>query len=220
MPYKLTYEQMNGLLEKPETGMGYQYVEASMHDYSSLRGIVLNAEVFIPENRIDKIIGVSFHKYTSILNEAEQSGYIRRLNIISKSNLHLGETRHFTKASKSPASESGISYSQKNDVFKRFSPFLNDHRVNSDGSLKQGSYATTEADARNVTTGIQATLRYALPSDDPAIYVFTIIPPEMTPVRIGQVEPANGKPGGGVEVLFEQGSPKNTVTGPIQIREK
>ena len=57
MPYKLDSYQLRELITQPETGMGYQYVEADMNDYSSLRGVVLNAEIFVPENKIEKIIG-------------------------------------------------------------------------------------------------------------------------------------------------------------------
>ena len=217
MPYKLSTEQVRELVNQPETGMGYQYVEASMNDFSIVKGVVLNSEVFIPEEKIEKIMGKRFITYSAVLNEAESPGYIRKINVIGRDRLHLGETKYFAKAAGTPASQAVISLTEKDQIFKRFSPYGNDHRINEDGSLKPGAYATTEADARNAKTGTEATNRYALPSDEPAIYVFTIQPPEKTPVRIGTVEPANGKPGGGTEVLFENGSPKNTVTGPNTI---
>jgi len=44
-----------------------------------------------------------------------------------------------------------------------------------------GSYATTEADAKNVKTGKEAVARYALPNPDPASYVYTI-KPKPTPI--------------------------------------
>lgn len=217
MPYKLATEQIRELIAQPETGMGYQYVEATMSDSASLRGVVLNAELFIPENRIEKIMGRQFLTYASLLQEAERPGYIRKLRVIEKGSLHLGETKYFAKVAGVPASESVISLTTKNQIFKRFSPYINDRRIGENGSLLPGAYATTETDAHNVKTGTEATQRYALPSDDPAIYVFTISPPEKTSVRIGVVQPANDKPGGGVEVLFENGAPQKTVTGPDTI---
>jgi len=220
MPYKLDTQQIRELVAQPETGMGYQYVEATTSDFSFLKGVVLNAELFIPENRIEKIMGKYPLSYSTILQEAEQPGYIRKLRVIERGGLHLGETRYFAKSTGKPASEAAISLTEKNQIFKRFSPYINDHRIGENGSLLPGAYATTEVDARNVKTGIEATQRYALPSEDPAIYVFTILPPEKTSVCIGVVEPANGKPGGGVEVLFKNGSPKNTVTGPGTIPAK
>lgn len=217
MPYKLSTEQIRELISQPETGMGYQYVEASMSNFSISKGVVLNSEVFIPEEKIEKIMGRRFLTYSAVLNEAKSPGYIRKINVIARDRLHLGETKYFAKSAGVPASQTAISLTEKNQIFKRFSPYRNDHRINEDSSLKPGAYATTEADTRNVRTGTDATNRYALPSDEPAIYVFTIQPPEKISVRVGTVEPANSKPGGGVEVLFENGSPKNTVTGPNTI---
>ncbi|MDD5503784.1 MAG: hypothetical protein PHV77_00520 [Candidatus Omnitrophica bacterium] len=217
MPYKLSDTQIRELVSQPETGMGYQYVEASMSNLSTSQGVVLNSEVFIPEERIEKIMGRRFLTYSAILNEAERPGYIRTLKVVGRSRLQLGETRHFAKSAGVPACQAASSLTGKDQVFKRFSPYRNDRRIGEDGSLLPGAYATTEADARNVRTGSDAMNRYALPSDEPAIYVFTIQPPEKTSVRVGVVEPANGKPGGGVEVLFENGSPKKTVTGPNTI---
>ena len=220
MPYKLDSYQLRELITQPETGMGYQYVEADMNDYSSLRGVVLNAEIFVPENKIEKIIGKYSLSYSAILREAEQPGYIRKLRVIKKDSIQLGESRYFEKSIGASASEAPLSSTEKYQIFKRFSAYKNDYRVRDDGSLLPGSYATTEEDAKKVRTGTDATLRYALPCDDPAIYIFTISPPEKTAIRIGIVKPANNKPGGGVEVLFENGSPKNSVTGPSIIPAK
>ena len=75
------------------------------------------------------------------------------------------------------------------------------------------------ADAHN-KTGTDAINRYAMPSDEPAIYVFTVKPTEKTEIRRGTVEPAYGKPGGGVEVIFVNGSSEKTVTGPDTIPAK
>lgn len=217
MPYKLSTEQIRELVTQPETGMGYQYVEASTNNFSILQGVVLNSEVFIPEEKIEKIMGKRFLTYSAILNEAEKPGYIRKIKVIGRNRLHLGETKYFAKSAGVPASQATTSLTEKDQAFKRFSLYQNDYRIGEDGSLLPGAYATTEADAQNVRTGTDAMDRYALPSDEPAIYVFTIRPPEETSVRVGTVEPANGKSGGGVEVLFENGSPINTVTGPDTI---
>lgn len=217
MPYKLSSEQIRELVNQPETGMGYQYVEASMSNFSTIPGVVLNSEVFIPEEKIEKIMGSRFLTYSAILNEAERPGYIRKIKVIGRGRLHLGETKYFAKSAGVPASQATLSSTDKDQIFKRFSPYKNDRRIGENGSLLPGAYATTEDDAKNIKTGTDAMNRYALPSDEPAIYVFTIQPPEKTPVRVGTVEPANGKPGGGVEVLFENGSPQKTVTGPDAI---
>jgi hypothetical protein len=80
-----------------------------------------------------------------------------------------------------------------------------------------GTYATTEEDAKHVKTGRDAVKRYALPNPKPAVYVLTIDPPIRTKLKRGVAQPAYGQPGGGVEVIFVNGSPDQTVTGPAQI---
>lgn len=82
MPYKLSTEQIRELISQPETGMGYQYVEASMSDFSILKGVVLNSEIFIPEEKIEKIMGRRFLTYSAVLNEAERPGSSRKINVI------------------------------------------------------------------------------------------------------------------------------------------
>lgn len=100
------------------------------------------------------------------------------------------------------------------EKFYRFSAFRNDHRVTATNGLLPGSYATTEADGSLVTTGAEAVERYALPNDDPASYRFTIKPLKDTTIKKGIVEPANNHHGGGVEVIFTEGTTKDTVTQP------
>lgn len=54
----------------------------------------------------------------------------------------------------------------------------------------------------------------ALPNDDPASHRFLITPVPATIVQSGIVQPSFGKPGGGVEVIFTNGSQRGTVTLP------
>lgn len=63
-------------------------------------------------------------------------------------------------------------------------------------------------------SGKDAVARYALPNPEPASYVFTIRPKKDTDIKRGTVEPANGQPGGGAEVIFTSGTTANTVTLP------
>jgi len=218
MPYKLDFQQTHELLTQPESGMGYQIVETVMRDAAALKGVILNAEVFIPFDKMQKIMGRQYLSFATILMEAEQPGYIRKIKVISKE-IELRESnKFFTKST--AALKADITLSSKGEVFKRFSDYKNDKRVTESGGLLPGSFATTEEDACNATTGSQAVNRYAMPSDEPAIYVFTIKPPEKTELRRGVVEPAYGKPGGGIEVIFVNGSSEKTVTGPDTIPAK
>ncbi len=102
----------------------------------------------------------------------------------------------------------------------RFTAYRNDRRITTDKGLLPGTYATTEADSRNVRTGTEAVERYALPDPKPAIYRFRIDPREDTVNREGTVQPAFGHEGGGVEVIFDNGTDKNTVSGPAVLPEK
>lgn len=86
--------------------------------------------------------------------------------------------------------------------------------------LLPGTYATTEADARNVKSGTDAVARYALPNPAPASCRFTITPRKDTPVQYGVVQPAHGQPGGGIEVIFTTGTQPRTVTGPDKIPDE
>jgi len=107
-----------------------------------------------------------------------------------------------------------------NEVFKRIAAFESDSRITPDRGLRAGTYATTEADAKNVRTGMEAVARYALPNPKPAIYVLTVKPLKNTAIQRGIVQPEFGQPGKGVEVLFGEGTAPNTVTDRWAIREK
>ena len=109
---------------------------------------------------------------------------------------------------------STVETTKAGERFVRFSAYKNDNRVRSDGSLRAGSYATTAEDAKNVTTGKDAVARYALPNPQPASYRFTIRPEKDTVIEKGMVQPAFEQPGGGVEVIFKDGTTPDTVTLP------
>ena len=86
---------------------------------------------------------------------------------------------------------------------------------------RPGTFATTKEDAdAHIKTGMDAIARYALPNPNPASNVFTAKPPADTDLQRGTVAPANNQPGGEVEVIFVNGTPDGTVTGPITIPDK
>jgi hypothetical protein len=112
------------------------------------------------------------------------------------------------------ASDADAEKTKDGERFYRFSAFANDRRVTPTNGLLPDSYATTEADGNLVKTGSDAVERYALPNDDPASYRFSIKPLKDTEIKKGIVQPANNHKGGGVEVIFTQGTTKETVTQP------
>jgi hypothetical protein len=133
----------------------------------------------------------------------------------------LGEsTESIVKSSGVPAKDAIETPTIAGEVFKRFSAYANDRRVTEKKGLTAGTFATTREDAALAKTGSDAVKRYALENKTPASNVFTINPPEKTSLNRGIVAPAYGEPGGGVEVIFVNGSPDGTVTGPETIPDK
>lgn len=134
----------------------------------------------------------------------------------------MTENHMYEFSAKSAAAEDApVTLSVAGEAFKRFSAFANDRRVTAKMGLLAGTFATTKEDAEaNVKTGADAVIRYALPSSAPASNVFTIAPPFDTDLKRGTTQPANNQVGGGVEVIFINGSPDGTVTGPAKIPDK
>jgi hypothetical protein len=215
---KLTDAETRALLNLPETGMGYQIVEGTQFDNKTRRGIAYNAELFFDEGESRSILWKL--SYPRVLKEATKSaGQFKSLRVLSRSAapITLTERKAAGTPRAAPAKEATPEKTKEGEVFKRFSAYENDNRVQADGSWSDGTYATTEEDAKNVKTGKEAVARYALPNPDPACYVFTGRPHKGTEIQKGIVEPAFNQPGGGVEVIFPNGTQPNTVTGPVEI---
>jgi hypothetical protein len=134
----------------------------------------------------------------------------------------LAESRILAlNASNAAAEDAPITLTDTGEIFKRFSAYANDKRVTPAKGLTSGTFATTKEDAdANIKTGTDAVARYALPNSKPASNVFTISPAKDTELKRGTAQPANNQPGGGVEVIFVNGTPDGTVTGPVTIPDK
>lgn len=211
------------LIAQPESGMGYQNVAIELRNGETRHGTAFNAEFLLYS-------GESPH----VLEKISEPG--QRLRMLERNELGVGEeilslrvlpseadtsarVRESSSStqSSSGASEAPVEQLQAEEKFKRFSAYANDRRVTASGALLPGTYATTEEDAKHVKTGRDAVKRYALPNPAPAVHVFTIKSPLKTRLQRGVAQPAYGQPGGGVEVIFVNGSPDKTVTGPAQI---
>jgi hypothetical protein len=216
---RLTDSNTRALLAEPESGMGYQVVEATLSDNKTKRGVAFNAELLLFEEEPRRIM--SSTPYLKLLESARSaSGEIKSLRVIARATVTTLSAREPSGAAvqkAEPAKDGPKEKTKADEVFKRFSAYANDRRVASDGSLLAGTYATTEEDAKNVKTGKDAVARYALPNPAPASNVFTVRPNKDTDVQRGIVEPAFGQPGGGVEVIFTNGTQPKTVTGPTKI---
>lgn len=226
---KISDYYKNLLVKLDEYGMGFQIGSIITTNGIKIRGVILNATVLCPMDEYEQVSELTY-KYEYA---------IRSSTIISIKEIYL-EKRSLTKIKKIsrmkvfsegryveriydsavPARDAEISYTFSGDIYKRFSAYENDFRVTADKGLTPGTFGTTEEDAKNIKTGMDAIARYALENKMSANKVFTIKPPQNTKLKQGIVEPAYGEPGGGVEVIFVDGSPNNTVTGPIIIAEK
>ena len=221
---KLNNSETTNLLAQPETGMGYQVVEVTLEDNKEERGIAYNAELLFLGN--EKQSYLRSYPYANVLKFAQSSGSkIKKLRVLPRETAALratsiGATFGGPKKKAAPAEGAPIEKTKPYEIFKRFSAYENDRRRRPDGSWRDGTYATTEEDAKNIKTGKDAVARYALPNPGPASYVFTGCPHKDTEIRKGTVEPAHGQPGGGVEVIFTQGTQPDTVTGPDKIPDE
>jgi hypothetical protein len=213
-------------LAQPESGMGYQTVEVVLRDGKSRRGTAFNTEYLLysgePVDRLQRITEPSRRLLMLEHNELGLGEQIVELKVVPSEATAPSRVRESseeqTTSSSSGANEAPEEQLKEEEQFKRFSAFANDHRVTATGALLPGTYATTAADAQQVKTGRDAVRRYALPNPMPAVHVFTIDPPITTTIlKRGIVQPAYGQSGGGVEVIFVNGSPPKTVTGPKQI---
>ena len=225
------------LSKQPEYGMGYQKVTATLDDGSTEKGLVFNSQVFVRETADASL--VVREAWDEVLKEARQSKRsiksvqviprppetmrgVRRIVSSTGTRAILAESYETTRKSETvPAKDAPETTTIAGEVFKRFSAYSNDFRVTEKKGLTPGTFATTREDADAfVKTGTDAVKRYALENKTPASNVFTINPPDKTSLKRGVVAPAYGEPGGGVEVIFVNGSPDGTVTGPEKIPDK
>lgn len=223
----LNENRQRELLEQPESGMGYQAVDVILRDGERRRGTAFNAEYLLysgePAHRLQEITQPSRQRQMLERKELGLGEQILELKVVPNiargpSRLRESDGKPAT-SSLSGANEGPEEELEEEEQFKRFSAFGNDRRVTANGALLPGTFATTATDAaQHIKTGSDAVKRYALPNPAPAVNEFTIDPPpRKTILKRGIAQPAYGQPGGGVEVIFVNGSPDKTVTGPKQI---
>lgn len=216
---KLTEMHSNWLLTVPESGMGYQCVEGILQGKTQ-KYIVFNAELLVASEELEEIKKSA--SYDDLLKEIrdtlEEISYLKSISVLD----FLEST--FSYRSHNPAELSieytRDEYTRDGERFIRFSAYKNDRRITPNRGLFEGTYATTVNDGHVVPSGLSAVARYALPNPWPAIYVLAITPPKDTKIRCGTVRPAFNQSGGGVEILFQNRTPDNTVSGPKVIPER
>jgi hypothetical protein len=222
---------MESLASLPETGMGFQIVEATIW------GTPTPLLVFNSERAIDiSQIGLEPGEDPSIvlrngllIIEALKGDVIettfsapapRAFRLL---NARIG----FLPAMTMPVASAGVRATlpsslvkhdtlKANRVFHRFSAFNPDRRVDPlTGSFLAGTYAAPASEVPFVPTGFVAVGRFALPNNLPASFHYEIEAPTGTSVDFGTVAPAFGQAGGGVEAYFANAVQNAATPAPV-----
>ena len=218
---RIGWKLQQRLLAAPESGMGYQFV--------TLEGlgafVVLNATIALQlDDASDKETGqeplasldgeiaraiktIEADKFAWLPSKAELSETAKELEAPIGTKLHVA-----THGSYPSTPETG-------ELFVRYSAFVNDLRFNNDGSVREGTYVTTEIDSAMVPSGLTAVARYAPPNKHPAKYKFYIDAPVTTTIQCGTSAPKFGESGGGVEILLGYGA-RRVANGANTIAER
>lgn len=213
MYFKLSASQENELLNQPETGMGYQVIEALRKGtYTREKFLILNSEVVIEMNtdtsyNVRKVINEGIFSFKS-------NASLITLNIMSV----FDEKQFSDIVSESKdedekgAKENEVVNADGEEIFVRLSAFYNDRRVDKiNMCLRPGSYTTTMVDyIKCKDTNDDPVERYALPNNYKIKFAFHIQPKKTDTLQRGIVQPANGKRGGGKEAFFAKGTSAGT----------
>src|SRR4051812_22646333 len=122
---RLSESQTRELLRQPETGMGYQEVEATLRNNTLEKGIVYNAELMFESTESRNILKLA--SYPIVLRTARSAGdEIKSLRVIrAREGLKsLSSTRDASgnvKKGAGPAKDATVEKTKADEVFKRFS---------------------------------------------------------------------------------------------------
>lgn len=223
MIFKAYSSNANKLLSLPETGMGYQVIDAQLTGSSQTkRYVVYNADLIVDIDddfeRNKQLIIV--RGYTLISNFANHLDIkTDSIKLINKGSLYESKSLSQTKINANNRHSGGkgaIDSPKENangkEFFVRLSAYDNDKRIDFvKNRLKDGSFTTTLHDYLScVRTDDDPIDRYALPNDETIKWSFYIQPKSIDSLQRGIVQPAFGHEGGGIEAYFENGTSENT----------
>lgn len=216
MYFKLSASQENSLLSLPETGMGYQIIEANtLGSYTRSRYLALNSEIIIDLNgyegdHVRKVINEGISKVKSMAIEKTLTN-ITVLNEKQFRNL-ISESKNENEKG---AIENPVVYASGDEIFVRLSAFDDDKRIDKiNKCLRPGSFTTTMDDyLKCQASNDNPNERYALPNNDKIQYAFHIKPLKSDTLQRGIVQPANDRRGGGKEAYFANGTAAGTFLG-------
>ena len=223
MIYKTYSLDANKLLSLPETGMGYQIIEAQISGSpSTKRYVAYNSELIV-----DLDDNFSWNKY-QIKNQGynytlRDSNFLNfktdSIRLVPKSllaeRIQLSDSK-IKSFNRQPSGKGAIDNPKENadgkEFFVRLSAFEADKRIDFEKKrLKDGTFTTTLYDYVDcVNKNDNPVDRYALPNDDEIKWAFYVQPKPIDRLQRGRVQPAFGHEGGGVEAYFENGTSENT----------
>lgn len=214
--WTLSQGMTEALLDVPETGMGFQFVEGKIN-HARVYLLVFNAEIAydvtdlqLSDQRDLATVLDNGARLSQAMRNAQERGGTLTLSEFSAAPPRVGgggtppSPPSAAGASVAPPSSLVNTYSlTANRMFYRFSAYSPDKRVNPlNGDFLAGTYATTDSDHSLVTSGFAAVGRYALPNIRSAFHRYRLEAPSGTTVTTGTVAPAFSQSGGGVEALF------------------
>jgi hypothetical protein len=203
------------LLRLPETGMGFQLVDATFWGVQK-ELLVFNAAIALDLSvlNLERPIGVDVAAL--LRNEAR---IVAALNSAITTMVAAPGPRNFrlraSRIGSVPASSTAVTPSalvkhvtlSTVRAFHRFSAFSPDRRVDpKTGDFLPGTYAAPSSEVPFVPTGFAAVGRFALPNTAPASHHYVMQAAAGTVVSFGTVAPAFSQAGGGVEAFFPTGA--------------
>lgn len=212
-------ESIEALLKLPESGMGFQLVQASV--LSEVRTLLVfsGVEAFdmtdvglelgedpvtVLRNGLKIVEALKDNLVVRTLFVAPPPAGFRLLHArIPSSAATRGMSPVVTALPSSLVKKVKLVTDRK---FHRFSAFKPDRRVTSTGDFVPGTYAVPESELPFLPTGFAVVGRLALPSPLPASHHYEISAKSGTAVDFGTVAPAFGQAGGGVEAYFARGA--------------
>lgn len=209
MFYKLYLSTQEELKSLPESGMGYQLIEANFcGEYTTRKLIVLNEELIVEDNymRKDYLRQIFSKGFKRSVQLAEYKS-VKNIRLISKEERSLNVLKEGSSKS-SGAKDSPLINPDGKTYHVRLSAYDDDKRIDKKNNcLLPGSYTTTKKDYEKcVNEKDDPVERYALPNDEKVEWAFHILPVSKDVYRFGTVQPAFGKRGGGEECFFENGT--------------
>ena len=211
----------NELLALPETGMGYQIIEAiKPGGYFPEQFVVYNSELIVDldhtfsdfKNRIfNEGYAQMFSKADSLsLSNPRLVGKIpnEQNQWMSKSKkVHIG--RHYFGLG---ATDCIVQNANGVESYVRLSAYENDNRIDfANKRFKPGTFSTTVNDYETCRIyNDEPVDRYALPNDERIKWTFYVNPTIYDTFQEGIVQTAFEHEGGGIEIFFANGTSENS----------